>query len=438
MREMKKKLLVTAFSFALCMLCLAGCDENDTSSVADDTAYVYCSSQYNAGFGNYGYFAVAPMDDCEPETDFKDLSAFTLGGAFTGMKVDNAAYDEENGCVVFSISGALAEGEYGTIEGSGIVKNKSVKAEIPITQAQAYSESVVYGGTEKQQIEINLESACFNKDISASDFTLSGAAQNMTVESVETDFVTDDDGDEVLSQTATLTLSGSTDGSDYAYIEISGKATTFNKPLTVTLTTDFYGVYVTNDHVDTFTLSDIVYVQAKNITFVNDIKAEDISLDGCLKDYAVINAVDYVNETLIALHLSFPYTYIENDNSIGYINFSAKTNTTNAEYSCSTVVAAPAIHSSIEVKDHTVSMELTLEHEEFNLLDFYPFSVYASDGSEVLVSGIDIVDLDEYLSITFVMPDNSEGVFRFELKDAYDVVKADGSKENITIVTYFS
>ena len=63
--------------------------------------------------------------------------------------------------------------------------------------------------------------------------------------------------------------------------------------------------------------------------------------------------------------------------------------------------------------------------------------MYYQDGTEILVSGIDIVNLDDYLSITFILPDNCQGLLYFEIEDAYDIIKDESSKQNVTIKTYF-
>lgn len=434
---MKKRVILIVSSIVVCIaigvLSFIFLNKKDDSSEAFGA---YCSMEYNAGFGNYGSFSVALGDDGELERNFNDLSKFTLGGAFTGMTVENVSYDEADECITFILSGNLAEGDYGTVEGKGILKNKSVKVDIPIARATASSPDTIYDNLDRQQVEIQLTSACFNKNLSAADFVLSGAAENMIIESVETDFTQGENGEDILSQRAVLTIAGTTKGTDYAYIKISDSATTFNKPLDMVILTDFCGAYVLNDHIDTYTLHDVVYIKADNISFNSKISKDNFSFDGSLKDYAVIQEVEFVNETMIELQLSFPYTFINTTDTIGYIKLNADTNTGGKELVCSTVVASPDIESELKIDGRDVKIELTLEHEKFNMLSPYPFRIYYPDGREIIVSGIDIVDLDEYLSISFTLPEGCEGLIYFELKDAYDIVKPDGSKENITIKTY--
>lgn len=67
----------------------------------------------------------------------------------------------------------------------------------------------------------------------------------------------------------------------------------------------------------------------------------------------------------------------------------------------------------------------------------YPFKAYCADGTEILVSNLEIVNLDEHLSIKFNLPSDCEGLLFFELKNAYDVVKADENTEYVTVKTYF-
>lgn len=412
-------------------------DKGKGNNTPDETAYAYCTEFYNVAFGNYGSFTLTASDNGELETNFDDLTLFTLGGAFSGLKIEYAVFSEENYSVTFTLSGALDNGDTGTIEGKGIIKGKSVKVNVPISPASASSESVIYDNVAEQKIELQLINACFNKTLSATDFVLSGASKNMAIKSVSTVNTVDDDGNDVLSQTASLTLTGSPDGTDYAYVEILASATTFNKPLNISLKTDFYGASVLNDHIDTFTLSDVVYVKANNVAFKKTIGKDDITLDGSLKNYAEIAEVEFINGEQLAIRLTFPYTFVNVNDSIGYIKFKANATDSGKEFSCSVIVASPEINYEIQINDKTVVMELTLDHEEWNLLSPYPFKVYYQDGTEILVSGIDIVNLDDYLSITFILPDNCQGLLYFEIEDAYDIIKDESSKQNVTIKTYF-
>lgn len=426
--------VILLFSLALCSCS----DTTGTGNNDEDASLVYCCLEYGAGFGNYGCFAITTLDEgVEFETKFDDLEKFTLGGAFSGMSIDSVYFDEEDHQVVFSISGKLSAGRYGTVEGEGIVKGKSVKAEIPVSRAFASTEDVVYDNMEKQQIQIDLMQACFNKDVSVGDFTLSGALQNMTVESVSTDYAVDENGEDVLSQTAILTLSGYTNGSDHGYIEISEKATTYNEALKLSLSTEFRGAVISNDHIDTFKLNDVIYVEAQNITFSENIKAEDIVLEGALKDYAIIDEIDFVDTGLIGIHFSFPYTFINENNNIGYIKFAPQTNVENTEFVCSALVAAPDIECNMTIEGKKAEIVLTLDHEEFDLLDMYPFSIYDASGKEILVTGLEIINLDEYLSITFDLPTDYSGIIYFEILDAYSVVLQDGTNKSITVKAHF-
>ncbi len=435
---MKKKIILALKSVVLCLCMLSACNRtNNSDTTNDEIAYAYCTKFYDVAFGNCGSFSITAMDNAELETTFDDLTKFTLGEAFTGLKLEYAEYNEANYSVTFSLSGALAEGDKGTIEGNGIIKGKSVKVDVPISSADVTTESVVYDNVEEQQIKLDLVNACFNKTLTTSDFVLSGAMKNMTIKSVSTDNTVDDDGNDVLSQSAVLTVTGSPDGTDYAYIEILTNATTYNKPLSVSLTTDFYGANVLNDHIDTFKLSDVIYIRANNESFSKSINKDDITLDGALKNYATISEIEFVSDKLVALHLSFPYTFIDTNDSIGYITFGANATESGKVFSCSVLIATPEIKFTLQVQDKNVSMELTLDHEEWNMLSSYPFKVYYIDGTEVLVRNVDIVVIDEYLSIKFTLPDACEGLFYFELSDAYNIFKEDNTTENVMVKTYF-
>ena len=437
MKTMKKK-FVGLLCLVLCLTCLAACIKGGSNPPNADEITVYCSQEYSASFGNYGFFAVTVMEEeVELETTFDDLSGLQLGGAFSGMRIDRAQYNETDHQIEFCVIGELASGKYGTVEGEGIVKGLSVKVNVPISEAFASANGVLYESVEQQKIELELLGACFNKDITAADFVLRGAMRNMTVTAVSTDHAVDDDGEEVLSQTAILTVSGLADGTDYAYIEISDAATTYNQPLQVVVNTEHRGAVVTNEYIDTFALSDVIYVEAKNLTFSETVTVEDVTLGGILQDYAVLRSVDVVNDSMLALHLSFPHTFVGGEDPMGYITLDADTNDAQLEIVCSAVVAAPTLEYSIEIDGKQVFMELTLEHAEFNLMDMYPFTLYYSDGEEILVTDLEIVDIDEYLSISFALPSDCEGLLYFELEDAYDVVAPNGSTESVTVKTYF-
>ncbi|MGN0824659.1 MAG: hypothetical protein ACI4MB_06315 [Candidatus Coproplasma sp.] len=427
-----KKLLFAIILCLGCALTLTACNNNDGASDGSDdsTVYAYCSQFYSAAFGNYGSFTITPTDDNELEKSF-DLSKITLSGAFTGMSITAATLSDDEYSATFSLSGALSEGDYGIVSGDGIVKGKTAEITVPITPAEASSQSKVYANAGEQTVEIELLSACFNKDITPADFTLSGAAKNMTVKSVSTNYATDTDGEVMLSQTATLTLTGEPDGTDYAYIEASSSATTYNKALSAVLTTDFYGAVILNDDIDSYTLSDTVYIKANNIKFKDTIGKGDLTFGGALKNFAVIEEVDVVNEELIGLHLSFPYTFINYTESIGYISFSADTNTDGKSFTCSAVLSTPEIDYSVTVSENTALLVIKLSNAEFNLIDSP--TITTEDGTEILVSGMDIVDIDEYLSIKFNLPANYSGMLYCEIANAYDIVTSNNQTESITI-----
>lgn len=410
---------------------------NKTKKDTTDYAEVYCCEEYNAGFGNGGSFSIAVMESIEFEKSFNDLSKLTLGGAFSGMKLGSVCYSELGDRIEFELSGSLSEGDYGTVEGTGLVKDKFVKIDIPITKPLVSSTDNLYDNLDTQQVELELISACFNKNISASDFELGGTAKDMIIENVVTDNTVDDEGNDILPQKAVLTLKGNTLGSDYAYIKILSNATTYNKDLNVSIKTDFCGAHISNDHIDTFTLYDIVYIESDNTTFSNKLSKESIILDGVLKDYAVVEDVDYVDDNLLGVKLSFPYTYLDTANNIGYIKIAADANAMGKELVCSTIVVTPKIESEIELDGNSVKLELIMEHEEFNELSSSQFKVYYPNGNEVAISGTDIIKSDNKLDISFKLPDSFEGLMYFEIKDAYDVIKEDGSKEIISIKNNF-
>ncbi len=439
--EMKARKTSLLFASLLAGLALFSCSkaEDASSSANEEASYAYCREYYSAAYGNYGGFAIGALEEAELETSFPDLSKFTLGGAFSSMKIDSAVFSEEDYLISFSLSGSLSSGRSGSIEGEGIVKGRSVKVDVPISEASLSSESLVYEGLSEQEIELELSNSCFNKDLKPSDFTLSGAAKGMSVKSVSTPSSVDEEGNEELSQNATLILSGESDGSDYAYLTVSSSALTYNADLSLALKTDVRGAYILNECIDTFSLSDTLTIQANNISFNEGIKASDVSFGGALKDYASVKKVERVSQTLLSLELSFPYTYLNPDNvlSLGYVNLDASATSANKEVVCSAVVGVPEIDVSLSVNGKAVSLSLTLEHGEWNLLDFYPFTVCHPDGSEILASGVDAIDVDEALELNFTLPDDCSGLLYLTLENAYDVVTSEG-KTSVTVKACFN
>jgi len=436
-----KKIIIVIACLAVLLLgafCFVFCSEKDDPSDDGDAALVHCCREYSAAFGNYGTFSITTLDEnLEFETSFDHLENITLGGAFSGMTINAVTLDEENYHVTFAISGELSAGRYGTVEGEGIVKGQSILVEIPISTAFASTEDVVYDNVAEQQIEVELLMACFNKDVSVDDFVLSGALENMTVKSVSTEYAVDENGEDVLSQTAILTLSGNTNGTNYGYIEISDKATTYNEALKFSISTEFCGAVISNDQIDTYKLSDVIYIEAKNIGFLDTIKKEDITLEGALKDYAVIDEIDFVNEELIGIHLSFPYTFVGGQDMIGYIKLAPQTNTKQAELVCSSIVATPDVDFNMTVNNRTVNMTIELENEEFNPLGAHPFSVFTASGNEIPVLNLVIEKVEGHLNVSFHLPANHSGIMYFEIADAYSIVLQDGTDKNITIRSYF-
>ena len=81
-----KKLFCLLICFIFCATALVACKGNEIVVDAPDAASVYCSKEYDAGLGNYGFFAVSAAEEgIELETSFDDLTKFKLGGAFEGI-----------------------------------------------------------------------------------------------------------------------------------------------------------------------------------------------------------------------------------------------------------------------------------------------------------------------------------------------------------------
>ena len=432
---MKKTLFIALI--VLCFVFITSCQDDNNSNDDDDIAYAYCSEYYNASYGEIGFFSISVIDENKLEKDFSDLSKLTLSGAFSGMEVKNISLNEDGISVNVYVSGSLNSGNTGYIEGFGIVKNQNIKVTVPITEASASSNSIIYDNVDEQQIEIELSNACFKKELTKDDFILSGAAGSMEIINVSSDYY-EDEGEIILSQTAVITLKGEPDGTNFAYIDILDTATTYNEDLRVVLNTDFYGGIVINECVNTFKTYDIIYVESNNITFNSEINASDISFEGALKDYATIKDINVIKENLIALSVSFPYTNVKPYDNIGYIKFNAETNYEKIEFECSTIVGNPSIECNLEIDNNLVNITIELNNGEFNLLDMYPFNVYYSGGEEIMVSDIEIVNLDGYLNVSFKLPELSSEILYFELQNAYSIINEEGISENITVMFYFN
>jgi hypothetical protein len=282
------------------------------------------------------------------------------------------------------------------------------------------------------------------------DFELSGAAESLTISTVRTDPYIDPDTEDVyLSQTAIVTLSGNIGLGDYAYIKVNSDATTYNKQLSVVISTKSYGGVVLNDSIETNSLSDVVYVQAKNITFKQGIKNDEITISGALEDYAKIEKVEVVTSSLVAIHLSFPYTYfrkLETDENgsqsissdIGKFSFASTTNDEGVAFDCTSYVATPRVSCSIEKDGKNVTISLTLDYGEFNMLDLYSFTLTDELENEILTSNVNTVNIDESLTISFTVPDsykNYSGILYFTIEGAYDITNSEGETQSITIRT---
>lgn len=431
--DMKKRILAILISL-ICLFGITACDNGgDNDNNGDDVSYAYCSQFYSAVLGNHGSFEIQLIDDNEFESTL-DTSKITLSGAFSKMQIASVYLGEDSDAVTFNIVGELSEGDYGIVSGEGIVKGKSTQVFIPITQAYASSNSTIYSNVEEQTIQIDLTSACFNASLSCEDFILDGAAKNMTIKSVATNYVVAD-GETILSQTATLTLTGEPSGTDYAYINVKSSATTFNKTLTAVLSTDYYGAYIANDFIDSFLLSDTIYVKANNISFVEEISKDDITLGGALKDYAVIDEIDVVDETLVGIKLSFPYTFVNYIDCIGYIEFSENTNVEGKSFTCSAILSSPELQVGFTKNETAVTIELTLLNEDFNIISS-PV-VKDEDGTDIVLTAVETVEIDNYISISFNIPENYSGVVFVEIENAYSIVAPDSSIKNVTIKTSF-
>lgn len=435
---MNKKIVLSLITIIASVFLLASCNKDDNNvDNTEDTAYAYCTTYYSTECGNGGSFEISPLEDAELETDFSDLSKFTLGGAFSGMTLSAVTLADDSSKAEFYITGELVAGDSGSVEGEGIIKGKSVKVDVPITQAFAESSSKIYAGVEEQTITLELTATCFNKNLTADNFVLSGAAEGMTIKSINSNATTDTDGEEYLSQTAELTLTGKPDGTDYAYITILSSATTYNKDLDVSLATDFYGGTITNDSVDTYKLADTVYIKANNLNFNASIKSDDITLGGAFENYATIVEVEYISSDMVAIKMSFPYTFVSTSSEVGYISFVADSNEEGIAFSCFAILKAPKISYDLGIDGNQVTMQLTLTDEEFNLLDSYPFTLCKADGTEIIVSDLEIENLGEYLSVKFTVTEGFSGLLYFELENAYNIVDEKGETQNVTIKTAF-
>ena len=396
---MIKKTFILLLLF--CLMFVSACTNDEPSD--DDVAVVYCSNYYDASYGEIGYFTITPFEDIKLETKYDDLSSFKLGEAFSNMSIKEIRLNEDGYSIDVCVIGELTTGKYGTFEGNGIVKNKNVKVNVPINEAFAVSDSIIYSNVKEQTVVIDLWSTCFKKELTVADFVLSGAAEDMKIKEIE--FKNYENFDEKFyPQTVILTLTGDPNGLSYAYIDILDAAITYNEDIRIVINTDFYGGTILNENIDTYTNYDTVYVELNNLTFKSDIEITDIELDGVLKDYAVIQEVELLKEDLIAILLTFPYTFVSSYDNIGYIKFSPNTNNENIEFSCTAIVSSPSIDYNIIIDNNEVNIILELENGEFNLLDMYPFDLYYSNGDNILVTNLSIINIDGLLEISFKLP----------------------------------
>jgi len=189
-----------------------------------------------------------------------------------------------------------------------------------------------------------------------------------------------------------------------------------------------------NDHIDTFELSEYIYVEANNITFNTSISKENIKLDGVFKNYAVIDYIDFVNEELIGIKLNFPYAYVNETDTVGLISFDNRSNNEGIAFTCSVAVEAPEIDYELEKDGDNISIKLTLDYEEFKESNTYSYTFTDIDGETVKVTNVKINNMGDYLDISCVLPKDFSGFIYFELEDVYDIIKPNGVIEDISIL----
>ena len=189
-----------------------------------------------------------------------------------------------------------------------------------------------------------------------------------------------------------------------------------------------------NDHIDTFELSEYIYVESNNITFNTAISKENIKLEGVFKDYAVIDYIDFVNEELIGIKLNFPYAYVHETDTIGLISFDSRSNNEGIAFICSVTVEAPEIDYILEKDGDNISIKLTLDYEEFKDANTYSYNFTDIDGDAVKVTNVKINNMGDYLDISCVLPKGYSGFIYFELDDVYDIIKPNGVIEDISIL----
>ena len=118
---MIKKIFVIVL-FLFCMF-ITGCVKDTPQD--DDVALVYCSRYYDASYGEIGYFTITSFEGVELENKYDDLSSLKLGEAFSNMSIKKISLNDDGYSIDVCVIGELTTGKYGTIEGNGIVKNKS-------------------------------------------------------------------------------------------------------------------------------------------------------------------------------------------------------------------------------------------------------------------------------------------------------------------------
>lgn len=450
---MKKKaltpILLASFALGFLISCQGGSSssvssQGSSSSSSEEAAadYAYCTQNYNAGSGHFGRFDLS-LGEGYSFTDLNDLSSLTLSEAFAGMSIHSAVLSEEDETTaIFFVTGALNEGDYGLISGTGLVEGQDVSIVVLIDEASAATSDVIYNGAGEKTLTIDLTNACFDSEsLALSDFSLSGSLEGMSVKGFSVaDPVYEEEGDEypVLPNAISLTLTGEPDiYDDTGYVTIASKATTYKDDLLCVVDTAYRGGTIVNEYIDTYTLEESVFVEANNLHFVEGIDADDITLGGAFEGYASIKEVSVITETLVSITLSFPYTFLDGGDALGSIAFSASTNEEAVAFTSYGYLETPEINFSLTQEERHITLDFTLAHEEFNLLDTYPFSLYKADGSEVLVSELETVNIDSNLRISFLLPEDAPGFYSFVLEDAYDVVNQEGQTVNVTIKMSF-
>lgn len=428
-------------------------------SIDDATSILTVTSTFTFSTGNLGAFSLGLTDSNYTfidQTITEDFSSFTLGGAFTGMSFYLILLQDYE--LNFYIYGDLASGyEYGTVSGSGILEEGGTfTATVPIADANLTIDGFIYPEKSENSLTLTLEHSYFHKDISAKDIVLGGGFQDATISSITyPEILTDDSAVPytLLSNTITITMTGTFGPEEYGFITLSTGSTTFHEDIFSNFDIERQGAELVTDII-TFDLKDTLIFTFANLTPLTTIETDDITVSGALTG-TTIDSVSVYNDreegNLVVLDVTYPASFfsvaLEEDADLsGSFIFASTTNQEEVEFEVKTYVPAPEIYYETTY-DSTTKVATTLVYfanGKFNSALTTSDISFVNGLSETTIEVSDLsvklgTDLDA-IGLTFTMPSDHEfGLVQINIENSFYISYSNGdaaTAQDISLIEF--